>query len=281
MTAAPTISFLVPTYNGGKYLVTAIESVVDQLVEGDEVLIQDGASKDGSIDDLRERFPGARWLKIVSEPDDGQADALARALERAENAYVMWLNADDIVYPGALAAVRAALDDGPDIACGRSTIFTNDGRIVRSYTPGPITRRAFLGHGSDLFTGSLALRTSLVREAGGFDAKYQYCMDVDMLIRVAEREPIVKYVDAVVGGLRWHEESKGGTTTWPIVREATEIKLRHARTLPERAIAVGSSAAYLLAIVAQPVRHSKLYSAARSGLARRNARSRPAPTEAS
>lgn len=268
MTTPVAISFLVPSYNSGEYFKEAIESIEDQLVDGDEVIIQDGGSNDGSIEDLVGRWGDKSWFSLRSEPDAGQSDALQRALDRSTNDYVMWLNADDIIYPGALAAVRKGLREQPDLLSGRSTIFKNDGRIVRTYTPGEFSRRAFVGKGSNMFTGSFAYRTELVREAGGFNAKYQYCMDMDLFARMSELEPSVAYIPEVVGGLRWHDESKGGSTLLPIVREAMEVRLAHARTLRERAVAVSSSFQYWLAGTAQPLRHSKLYSAARNRLRR-------------
>lgn len=264
MTRGIPLSILVPSFNPGGYLMTAVESVAGQLVDGDEVLLQDGGSTDGSLLELTRRYSGAPWLKTVSESDSGQSDALQRALDRAVNDYVMWLNADDIIYPNALSAVRRGLAGGPDVLCGRSTIFTNDGRIVRTYTPGAVTRRALVGRGSNLFTGSLALRTDLVRSVGGFDADFEYCMDLDLIMRLAESNPIVDYIPAVVGGLRWHAESKGGSTICPIVREATQIRLAHARGSRERAIAAGASFAYFLACLAQPLRHSPAYSRLRA-----------------
>lgn len=274
--ASPTpLSFLVPSYNAGVYLIPAIESIVDQLVPGDEVLVQDGASADGSIDALVERFAGAEWLKVVSRPDRGQSDALQHALDRATNDYVLWLNADDIVYPGALEPVRENLEvHKPDVLIGRSTIFNNDGRTVRTYTPKAFTREAFVGRGADMFTGSMVFRTQVVRDAGGFDPRFQYCMDMDMIVRVAETDPTVAYIPVVIGGLRWHAESKGGSTLWPIVKEATEVRLAHARTPRERIGAVGASLAYYVSGLLQPVRHSKPYSALRA------LRRRPLPTGA-
>lgn len=276
MSASIPLSFLVPSYNPGGYLVTAIESIADQLVPGDEVLLQDGASTDGSVDQVVERFPGAEWLKVVSAPDLGQSDALQKALDRATNEYVLWLNADDIVYPDALAAVRTALQEDPDVLVGRSTIFNNDGRIVRTYTPRAFTREAFVGRGADMFTGSLVFRARTVREAGGFDPRFRYCMDMDMIVRVAELSPRVNYIPDVIGGLRWHDESKGGSTRWPIVREAIEVRLAHARTTRERVGAIGASLGQLLAIFLQGLRHSALYSTLWRHLARRRL---PRPAE--
>lgn len=263
------ISLLVPSYNPGAYFEKAIASVADQLVPGDEVVVQDGGSTDGSLDALTARYAGAPWLKIVSEPDRGQADALQRALLRAQNAYIMWLNGDDIVYPGGLAAIRRGLATSPDLVIGRSTIFQNSGRVVRTYTPRALTRRAMVGRGNDMFTGSVAYRAALVRDVGGFDARYQYCMDMDVIARIAEREPSIVYIPEVIAGLRWHAESKGGSTLWPIVREAAQVRLEHARTRRERALAIAVSGAYLVAGTLQPVRHSRLYSGIRAAVRRR------------
>lgn len=274
MTAPITISFLVPSYNPGRYLRAAIESIEDQLIDGDEVIIQDGGSEDGSIEDLVNRYGEEPWLLIRSEPDSGQSDALQRALDRSTNNYVMWLNADDIIYPGALAAVRAGLEDEPDLLSGRSTIFKNDGRIVRTYSPGAFTREAFVGKGSNMFTGSFAYKADLIRDVGGFDPSFQYCMDMDLFARMAEREPSVGYIPEIVGGLRWHDESKGATTLWPLIREATQVRLAHARTPRERVGAIFASSTYWLAVVLQPVRHSKPYSALRNKLRRPIRRSR-------
>jgi len=269
-TVRPTpLSFLVPSFNPGGYFERAIESVADQLEPGDEVLIQDGGSTDGSLEALAARYPDASWLKVVTEPDGGQADALQRALQRARNEYVMWLNADDVVYPGGLAAIRKGLISSPDLVIGRSTIFQNSGRIVRTYTPRPLTRRAMVGRGNQMFTGSIAYRAELIRQVGGFDARYQYCMDMDVIARIAERDPSIVYVPDVIAGLRWHEDSKGGSTLWPIVREAARVRLAHARTPTERAIAVGISAAYLVAGSMQPVRHSRVYSRLRRAIVHR------------
>jgi glycosyltransferase involved in cell wall biosynthesis len=272
MTAPIPLSFLVPSYNPGKYILETIESIEDQLVDGDEVIVQDGGSKDGSVEELVERYGDKPWLQVTSAPDAGQADALQKALDKATNDYVMWLNADDIIYPGVLDTVRNGLVMRPDLLGGRSTIFKNDGRIVRTYTPGPFTRKALVGMGSDLFSGSWIYRTELVREVGGFNAKYQYCMDIDLFSRLAETEPSTVQIPDIIGGLRWHDESKGANTLWPLVRELTEIKLAHSRTPGEKVKAVSYTSAYWVSIVTQPMRHTKLYSTMRNGLRRQRSR---------
>src|SRR5215212_1270697 len=118
MTAPVPLSFLVPSYNAGDYLALTIESIEDQLVEGDEVIVQDGGSTDGSVDAVVARWGGQPWLQTTSERDKGQSDALQKALDRATNDYVVWLNADDIIYPGALDSVRTALEGRPDLVAG-------------------------------------------------------------------------------------------------------------------------------------------------------------------
>ena len=277
MTAPIPLSFLVPSFNPGKYLQEAIESIVDQLVDGDEVIVQDGGSTDGSIKDLVARSGREPWLRSVSEPDDGQSDALQKALERSTNDYVMWLNADDIVYPGALAAVRAGLESRPDLLAGRSTIFKNDGRVVRTYTPGAFTRRAFIGTGSNMFTGSFAYRTSTGSRGRRLQRGVPVLHGHGPVRPTGGDRALDRLHPRGVGGLRWHDESKGANTTWPIIREATEIRLAHSRSLRERFIAVRASTLYLIGILTQPIRHAKLYSTVRNKL-RRSTRSQPHAT---
>jgi len=65
--------------------------VLAQNYENFEHIIMDGGSADGTVDILRE-YPHLKW---ISEPDEGEADALNKALKMAAGDIIGWLNADD------------------------------------------------------------------------------------------------------------------------------------------------------------------------------------------
>src|SRR5690242_18556220 len=90
---APTLSVIVACYNGETYLEQALASIIPQLGPGDEIVIQDGGSDDRTVEILAAHGRQDSRIKWRTEADTGQSDALNRALERATNPYVLWMNA--------------------------------------------------------------------------------------------------------------------------------------------------------------------------------------------
>jgi glycosyltransferase involved in cell wall biosynthesis len=263
---APSLSILMPAFNGGDYVLAAVASAVAQLAEGDELLVQDGGSRDGSVERLREIYRDDPRVKMVSEPDAGQSDALATALGRARNPVIGWLNADDVYYPGALDAVRAAWEKTPsaDVVYGGSTLFGDAGggpdAVIRTLRPAGFTRMSFLRHGCHVFSGSTFLRAESVRAAGGFDVGLHYCMDYDLFLRLAAGNPVTVRVPEVIGGLRWHDASKSSSVGFRFIGEALRVQQRHTRGLGERLVGRLFIARYALTVASTPVRHSRWYS---------------------
>jgi glycosyltransferase involved in cell wall biosynthesis len=256
------LSILVPSYNAGRFYLDALASVVPQLTDQDEVVIQDGGTKDGSIEELAAAYQDDPRIKIVIEPDGGQSDALQRALQRAQNPYLGWLNADDVYYPGALDAVRAVLRDRPetDVVYGSATMFADEHRILRRTIPAEFTVQAFLQHGCHAFSGATFMRTQLVREVGGFNVDLNYTMDFDLFFRLAEREPRFAQVPETLGGLRWHDASKSGSGSVRFFKEAMRIRLRYAHTRRERLHVYRQMGFRLAGLSLIPIRHSRVAS---------------------
>lgn len=95
------ISVLTPTYNYGRFLQDCIDSVTQQLDPAVEHIVVNGDSDDATVSILRENERlGLSWL---SEPDDGQSDALSKAAKLSSGEWLGWLNADEFYLPGAFA----------------------------------------------------------------------------------------------------------------------------------------------------------------------------------
>lgn len=98
-----------PTYQAGQFIGATLRSVQNQFDPNCEVIIADG----GSVDDTLEICARFRPLvqMIIEGPDRGQLDGVLRALNAATGDIIYWLNADDIVMPGAFAEARRILHD--------------------------------------------------------------------------------------------------------------------------------------------------------------------------
>ena len=93
-----------------RFLPQAIESVLSQGVAGLNYQVLDAASDDGSSDILRRYEDRLGWR---SQPDGGAAAALKEGFDASSSAIFGWLNADDVLLPGAIESALAAFAAHP------------------------------------------------------------------------------------------------------------------------------------------------------------------------
>ncbi len=230
VTAAPTISVLMPSYNPGEFLPVAISSVLEQLGPADELVIQDARSTDGSAEFLCELAELDPRIRVVVESDHGQSDALNRCLQRAVGDWVLWLNADDMVVDGGIAALRAALESDPDadVAVGAHRIIRGDGSIVDNFPPHRIEVFRLVSLGCAAFSGSIAMRTHYLREIGGFDTDLNTVMDLALQLRMADADLRQVIFDEPLGAFRFHDGSKSANLAREFVLEGHRVRMAHA-----------------------------------------------------
>src|SRR4051812_42500755 len=96
---APRLTIITPSYNQAAFLQRTLDSVLDQGYPNLEYLVVDGGSTAGGVAILERYADRLDWW--VSEPDDGQTDALNKGLARATGDVVAYINSDDFYLPGA------------------------------------------------------------------------------------------------------------------------------------------------------------------------------------
>jgi glycosyltransferase involved in cell wall biosynthesis len=179
------VSVVTPSFNMARYLAETMASVLGNLAPGDEYLVIDGGSTDGSAEIIRrhERHL-AGW---VSEPDRGYADALAKGFSRASGDILCWINAGDLLLAGALDAARKAIaESGADMIFGDDFYIDEEGRVIlfsRGYVRD--LRRAMLFGGWTPLQDACFWRRSLYERVGGLDPALQYAADYDLFLRMA------------------------------------------------------------------------------------------------
>lgn len=182
-----------------------------------EQIVVDGGSTDGSAEVVRAW--GDRVARFVSEPDDGIYDAMNKGLRLASGDWVLFLNAGDVLLPGALGSLHLRETDA-DFLAGRAVVREADGRdrtIVPFGGAEPSHEALFLHPVSHqaLFTR----REALLR-AGGYDRSYRILADWAFALRATRAGARWRVTDAVVARV----EPGGVSAT--AVREVLDERLR-------------------------------------------------------
>jgi hypothetical protein len=115
MTKAPLVSIIIPCYNKARYLAQAIDSALATGLEAVEVICVD----DGSTDDsaaIAGRYLGDSRFRLERKANGGLSSARNAGLALARAPYVKFLDADDLLLPGALPHELAFLETHPE--CG-------------------------------------------------------------------------------------------------------------------------------------------------------------------
>lgn len=124
MTSDPTLSVVIPVYNGTPYLPDLVESLLAQRRPADEVIFVDDGSTDGSAAMIAHLGGALRGLRVVSQENQGQAVARNVGMREATGRYLAFVDADDVLDPAMYATlVGLAEDEQLDIAMGNAWNF--------------------------------------------------------------------------------------------------------------------------------------------------------------
>lgn len=180
----PRISIAIPSYNSAAYLERTLLSILNQNYANTEILFMDAGSKDGSLEIL-EKYKD-EIACVVSEPDNGQSDAINKGLRKSTGDLMGFQNADDLYLPGAFAAIAWLRHRKPKASmyCGNAIIIDSDDRIVRfSKFIRPTFKRAFLQ--GFVFTSQATFWTrDAYQKHGEFSETLHYGMDYDYFLRI-------------------------------------------------------------------------------------------------
>ena len=201
------VSVIVPSFNQGRYIRETIESCLQQDYGQLEVLVVDGASRDGTLQVLR-GFDDSR-LYWRSEPDRGVVDAVNKGLALARGGFLTIQSSDDLFLPGAISAAvdRLQVDASLGLVYGDVEYIDSESRVTGASRAPEFSMDGYLGRFLYIPQPGTVFTRRALESVGGWREPYSYAADADFWMRVATRFRVVK-LDRFVARYRYHPEQR-------------------------------------------------------------------------
>ncbi len=144
-------------------------------------------------------------------PDGGQSDAIIEGWDNISGDILGWLNADDTLYPGALAEAAKQFSGAPDtdLFYGHSVII-NDDDVIEGYHWAVEPPSDMILAGDIISQPSCFFRRSRLEEIGGLDRDLHYTMDWDIWVRFWRAGAKFAYTENVLSRVLWSSDAKTG-----------------------------------------------------------------------
>lgn len=206
-----------------------------------EVALLD-ASSDPRVAALADSF-GDLFAYRRHGPDAGQTAAIAEGWASLNGDVLNWLNMDDALMPGALAAVARAFADNPDadIVYGHSIVLDEEGALRGAHPAVDPARLTDLPRDCVISQPSCFTRRSAIERAGGLNDHFHYVMDWDLWTRLYRTGAKFHFIDAYLSQVVWAQETKTADFNLRKLGEMFEIvgRTRHPAWIAKTLLSAG------------------------------------------
>ena len=179
------LSIITINYNNAAGLKKTLDSVAEQTYTDFEHIIVDGASTDGSVDEIiaYSQSPIANRHKItwISESDTGIYNAMNKGVKMANGEYLLFLNSGDFLIGEDVLEKVFENECTADILCARCNVSDNGKVVWTSNPPEKVTFGTLYMVG--LAHKSTFIRKSLFEQYGYYDESFRYNADIEFWYR--------------------------------------------------------------------------------------------------
>lgn len=195
-------SFIVPIYNTPAiFLEACIESILKN--EGDfELLLIDDGSTDEKVGEICSHYADSKRIFYIKKDNSGVSSTRNFGLTQASGKWIIFVDADDLVYPHFLSEIEKS-GDHDAIFFSHYTINAKGKVLSKKQGPwdlGPVWAKAFK-------------REALLNRNMSFKQNIRYCEDSIFLLEFIDAEADIFCSDVIVYGYRYHKYGASGGST--------------------------------------------------------------------
>jgi glycosyltransferase involved in cell wall biosynthesis len=228
------ISVVIPTRNRCQSLARVLHSLNEDAYPQLETIVIDAASRDSTVDLLRSYGERIRW---ISEPDDGEYDALNKGIGMARGEVIKFMSDDDVLRSGAfqLAADYFASHPDVDIVLGQTAFWEVENgqsqfiETTNTLDPARLTTRHWLRQQTGLQSISAFIRRRVFDQIGLMSVEYA-CGDVEFWARAASRGIKMGLIPDVVLDYYYTGQNGVFTKEWRIAAEMVKLNQLYGNT---------------------------------------------------
>jgi len=227
----PKISIVTPSLNQGKYIERCIQSVLIQYYPNFEHIIVDSGSQDETLRILR-KYSHLKW---ISEPDDGQAQAINKGFATSQGELLAWLNCDDEYRPGAFFSVADAAVETQHqaVIMGEVELYYEDAflRVMKNY------KRNFFRFlqpwipYTNISQSGVFIPRNVLNIIGELNKDLYFVMDYDLICRMLRNKIRFYSINQIIARYNIHRSCKTGQGWHYMYPELDRVSLRHASEL--------------------------------------------------
>ena len=184
------VSVVTPCLNPGERFVRCLDSVSAQTYEDVEHVIVDGGSTDGTVELAR-----SRGLRVVSEPDRGQTDALNKGFALATGDYLGWLERRRLARPRGARTNRRDVQGEPRGGLGLLRLRDSAGERHRGVVRAPARLdKTSIDFGNRLTQPGVFVARWALDRVGPLDEEIHLAMDFDLWLRLLDADVPAAYI---------------------------------------------------------------------------------------
>lgn len=226
MTEMPTVSIVLPSYNGGKYIMESVDSILGQTYTDWELIIVDDCSTDNTLEIARRYEAGDKRIRVIhNEVNQKLPGALNAGFQYAKGKYLTWTSDDNRYLADALAVMVERLEaSGAAMVCGGMHAIDDSGRLkwdkVLLYQDGELCRWNSVG-------ACFLYRREVWDHIGEYDTELYCVEDYDYWLRIKQEFGKIEPIDRVLYQYRYHENSLTATKREIIRRALIRLRKKH------------------------------------------------------
>lgn len=222
------VTIVTPSFNQGQFIDETITSVLNQTYKNIQYIIVDGGSSDNTME-VVEKYRDKIDI-IIHEKDKGQTDAINKGFKLAKGELVGWINSDDILYPDCVEKIVELYVLKPDAAIyfgSKSEFIDVNSKFLKSNIIEIPNRNHLLNKNYSIIQQGSFYNHSLVKQVDYLDESLNYCMDLDLWIRLLQHGDINSYNVKPLAAFRFDGNTKTMNGGYKFCREIRKTTLKY------------------------------------------------------